>query len=105
MKRFPLLLVALLLAASPALAECVLRQSDAVELPLGPFVDATDGVTAETGLTISQADVRLKKCTAAGDCAAWAQINESTAASHDENGWYEKDFDTTDTNTVGLLQI
>ena len=38
-----------------------LKQSTAATLALGPFVDATDGVTAETGLTISQADVRLSK--------------------------------------------
>jgi hypothetical protein len=104
MKLILSLLCALLLAGSVH-ADCVLRQSDTAELPLGPFVDATDGVTAETALTISQADVRLKKCTAAGDCAAWAQVNESTAAAHEENGWYEKDLDTTDTNTVGILQI
>jgi hypothetical protein len=92
--------------ALPALAaECVLRQSDAIELVIGPFVDATDGVTAETALTITQADVRLKKCTAAGDCAASAQKNEATAASHDENGWYEIDLDATDTDTVGILKI
>jgi hypothetical protein len=105
MKRLVSAVLVALLAASSALADCVLRQSDTAELPLGPFVDATDGVTAETALTISQADVRLKKCTAAGDCAAWAQVNESTAAAHEENGWYEKDIDTTDTNTVGILQI
>lgn len=105
MKQLKALLLALTLIATPALADCVLRQSDAVEIPLGPFVDATDGVTAETGLTISQADVRLKKCTAAGDCAAWAQVNESTSASHEENGWYEKDLNATDTDTVGILQI
>jgi hypothetical protein len=77
-----------------------LRQSTAVDLPLGPFVDAADGFTAEDGLTISQADVRLKK-----NAGAWAQINESTAASHEENGWYEKAFNATDTNTVGHLVV
>jgi hypothetical protein len=99
------LIAALAIGANIAAANCVLRQSDAAELALGPFVDATDGVTAETGLTISQADVRLKKCAAAGDCGAWAQVSESTSASHDENGWYEKDLDTTDTGTVGILYI
>jgi hypothetical protein len=77
-----------------------LRQSTAINLPLGPFVDATDGFTAEDSLTISQADVRLKK----GD-AAWAQVDDDTAATHEENGWYEKEFNATDTNTVGHLKI
>lgn len=77
-----------------------LRQSTAVDIAIGPFVDATDGVTAETGLTISQADVRLKK-----NNGAWAQVNDNTSATHEENGWYEKELDATDTNTVGILLI
>lgn len=77
-----------------------LRQSTAVDIGIGPFVDSTDGVTAETGLTISQADVRLKK-----NNGAWAQVNDATSAAHEENGWYEKELDATDTNTVGILLI
>jgi hypothetical protein len=77
-----------------------LKQSTAVDLAIGPFLNATDGVTAESGLTISQADVRLKK-----NNAAWAQINDNTSATHEENGWYEKEFDATDTNTVGRLVV
>jgi hypothetical protein len=77
-----------------------LRQSTAVDIGIGPFVDATDGVTAETGLTISQADVRLKK-----NNGAWAQVNDNTSATHEENGWYEKELDATDTNTCGILLI
>ena len=45
-----------------------LKQSTAVDIALGPFVDAADGVTPETALTIAQADVRLKK-----NAGAWAQ--------------------------------
>lgn len=77
-----------------------LRQSTAVDLPFGPFVDATDGVTPETGLTISQADVRVKK-----NGGAWAQKNNSSSATHEENGWYEVPFSTTDTDTLGLLTV
>lgn len=77
-----------------------LRQSTAIEIAIGPFLDATDGVTAEPGLTITQADVRLKK-----NGAAWAQANQSSAATYEENGWYEKSLDTTDTNTVGKLLV
>lgn len=77
-----------------------LRQSTAVDVALGPFLDSTDGVTAETALTISQADVRLKK-----NNGAWAQVSDATSATHEENGWYEKELDTTDTNTVGRLLI
>lgn len=77
-----------------------LKQSTAVEIPLGPFVDATDGVTAETGLTISQADVRLKK-----NGGSWAQKNDATSATHEENGYYEVPLNATDTNTLGRLRV
>jgi hypothetical protein len=77
-----------------------LRQSTAVDVPIGPFVDATDGVTAETGLTLSQADIRLKK-----NGGAWAQKNQSSSATHEENGYYECSLDTTDTNTLGLMRL
>ena len=67
---------------------------------LGPFVDDTDGKTAETGLTISQADVRLSK-----NGGNFAQKNESSSSSHDEIGYYICVLDTTDTNTVGELLV
>lgn len=78
----------------------ILRQSTAVDIGIGPFLDETDGKTAETGLTIAQADVRLKK-----NNGAWAQVNDATSATHEENGWYEKELDATDTNTVGILIV
>lgn len=77
-----------------------LKQSTAVDIKLGPFVDATDGVTAETGLTLSQADIRLAK-----NGGAWAQKNQSSSATHEENGWYEVSLDSTDTNTLGILMV
>lgn len=76
------------------------KQSTAVTIVLGPFVDSTDGVTAETGLTISQADVRLSK-----NGGAFAQKNDSNAASHMENGYYSCALNTTDTNTLGSLRV
>lgn len=77
-----------------------LKQSTAVTLKIGPFLDDTDGKTAETGLTISQADVRLSMN--GGDIA---QKNESTACTHDELGIYGCPVDTTDTGTLGRLQL
>jgi len=78
----------------------LLKQSTACTITLGPFLDETDGKTAETGLTISQADVRLRK-----NGGAAAQANESTSATHDENGYYSKPLNTTDTNTAGRLLV
>ena len=36
-----------------------IKQSTASTIKLGPFLDDTDGKTPETGLTISQADIRI----------------------------------------------
>lgn len=77
-----------------------LRQSTAVTVKVGPFLDSGDGVTAEDSLTISQADVRLSKN--GGDIA---QKNESSSATHDELGYYDIALDTTDTNTLGRLVL
>jgi hypothetical protein len=78
----------------------ILKQSTAATIVVGPFLDSTDGVTAETALTISQADVRLSK-----NAAAFAQVGESTSATHMENGYYSKLVNTTDTNTLGRLVV
>lgn len=77
-----------------------LKQSTAITVKLGPFLDDTDGKTAETGLTISQADVRLSKN--GGD---FAQKNDANSATHDENGFYDISLNTTDTNTLGRLLV
>lgn len=77
-----------------------LRQSTSVDVPIGPFLDATDGVTAETALTITQPDIRLKK-----NGGAWAQKNAAQTLTHEENGFYEVTLDATDTNTLGLLRL
>lgn len=77
-----------------------LKQSVAVEVAIGPFLDSGDGITPETALTITQAEVRLKKN--GGD---WAQKSEATSLVHEENGWYRCLLDVTDTNTLGLLVL
>lgn len=77
-----------------------LKQSTAATIKLGPFVDSTDGNTAETGLTLSQADIRLSK-----NGGNIAQKNESSSCTHDELGVYDCALDATDTNTLGRLQV
>jgi len=78
-----------------------LKQSTATTLLAGPFVDETDGKTAETALTISQADCLLWK----EGGTTLAQKNESTSATHRSNGLYTVPVDTTDTNTLGMLVL
>ena len=77
-----------------------LKQSTAATIVLGPFVDSTDGVTAESGLTIAQADVRVSKNT-----GGFAQKNDTGSATHMENGYYSCALNTTDTNTLGRLRV
>jgi hypothetical protein len=82
-----------------------LKQSTAVTVKIGPFVDSSDGVTAETALTIQKADVRLSKN--GGDFGA-ANADQGVAdagAAHDELGYYDISLDTTDTNTLGRLKL
>ena len=78
----------------------ILKQSTAVTVKLGPFLDASDGVTAETSLTISQSDVLLSK-----NFGAFAQKGDTSSATHDAGGWYGVPLSTTDTGTLGPLQI
>lgn len=78
----------------------LLKQSTAVTVKVGPFVDQTDGFTAEDALTIAQADVRLSK-----NGGNMAQKNESTTLAFDEIGMYDCLLDATDTNTLGILTL
>jgi hypothetical protein len=79
----------------------LLKQSTATTIVLGPFLDDTDGVTPETGLTIAQSDVLLWKQGGTGFSAK----NDSTAATHRSNGMYTVPLDTTDTATLGQLVV
>lgn len=77
-----------------------LKQSTSVDVPIGCFVDETDGKTVEGSLTITQPDIRLKK-----NNGNWAQKAAAQTLSHEENGQYEVTLDATDTNTLGLLRL
>ena len=77
-----------------------LKEDTVVDLKLGPFLDDTDGKTAETALTIAQADVQVSK-----NGGAFAQKSETTSATHDADGWYKVPLDATDTNTSGVTTV
>lgn len=77
-----------------------LRANTAVDVLIGPFVDDSDGNTDETGLTITQADIRLSK-----NGQNMAQKNDANACTHDELGMYNCPLDATDTNTEGSLVL
>jgi len=77
-----------------------LKQSTAVTVKIGPFLDDADGKTAETSLSISQSDTRLSKN--GGD---FVQKNDSSGATHDENGYYDIQLSAVDTETAGALRV
>jgi len=78
-----------------------LRQSTASqEVPLGHFVDETDGKTAETALTIANTDIKIWKTGA----TTLANKN-SGGATHISGGIYYAVLDATDTDTIGPLVI
>lgn len=77
-----------------------LKQSTAVDVLLGPFLDETDGKTARTALTITQPDIQLSK-----NGAAQAQKSAAQTLTHDAGGCYPANLSTTDTGTLGLLAV
>lgn len=78
-----------------------LKQSTASqEIPLGYFVDSTDGNTEETALSIANTDIKLWK---AG--ATTLANKNSGGATHISNGVYYAVLDATDTDTLGPLVI
>lgn len=98
MKRFLKLLL-----LSPALmpgflyAACELKADTSGTLVVGPFYDSTDGVTAETGLTIEDGDI------------LWQQPGSTTIAeeagfsdcTHRAGGYYTCPYDNTVVDTEG----
>ena len=75
----------------------ILKQSTAVDVLIGPFVDSTDGYTAETGVSPS---VKLSK-----NGQALAAKNDATTPTSDADGYYNCELDATDTDTVGTLVL
>ena len=78
-----------------------LRQSTAgQEVPLGYFLDSTDGDTEETGLTVANTDIKIWKWGA----TTLANKN-SGGATHISNGIMYCVLDATDSNTLGPMII
>lgn len=75
----------------------ILRQSTAVDVLIGPFVDIIDGATSETGESPS---VKLSK-----NGQGLAAKNDATTPVHDADGYHNCEFDATDTNTVGTMVL
>jgi hypothetical protein len=73
-----------------------LRQSTATTKKIGPFTDATDGVTPETGLAGNGTEISK-------DGGAYA--SGPTLGTHDAEGEYPISLTTSHTDTVGILKV
>jgi len=102
MRRLIPILLILALFCNPTYAGFggFLQANTAVDVTVGPFIDDTDGKTAETGLTITEAEVFLTK-----NGGGYADKSEATSLSHVGLGNYTCKLDTTDTNTEGILTL
>ncbi len=82
-----------------------LKQSTAVAISFGPFVDPTDGVTLVTGAVsaIDNGTTGIKLSKNGG--ALTIRHASVTASSYDAYGNYIVTLDTTDTNTLGTLRV
>lgn len=79
----------------------ILKQSTASqEILLGPFLDDTDGKTAETGLTIANTDIKIWKAGGTSEAS-----KNSGGATHIASGRYYAVLDATDTDTLGSMEI
>lgn len=74
-----------------------LKQSTTVTVKVGPYLDATDGVTEETALTPG---IEVAK-----NGGAFAARSSGTAVSHDAEGYYDVELNATDTGTLGRLRL
>lgn len=78
----------------------LIRQSTAVTILFGPFLDDTDGKTAETALSIAAAEILVGKHN-----SGFTTKNDGTVPTHNSSGWYLVTLNATDTNTVGQVII
>lgn len=83
----------------------LLKQSTSVVVQFGPFVDAGDGVTLESGL-VSALDNGTTGIMLSKNGGTLAVRNATvTASSYDAHGCYKVTLDTTDTGTLGTLRM
>jgi len=76
----------------------ILKQSTSIDIRVGPFVDATDGVTPETGVSLGSADqAEVLKANGASTVA----MGGTFAAVSGADGWYDYTVASGDVDTVG----
>ena len=82
-----------------------LKQSTAVVVSFGPFVDQADGVALETGLVSALDHASTGILLSKNGGALTIRHANVTASTYDAYGNYCVTLDTTDTNTLGTLRM
>lgn len=83
----------------------LLRQSTAVVISFGPFLDPADGVTLVTGLVSALDHASTGIFLSKNGGTLTVRHASVTASSYDAYGNYKVTLDTTDTNTLGTLRM
>ncbi len=83
----------------------LLKQSTAVVIEFGPFLDKTDGVTLETGLVTALDHASTGILLSKNGGTLTIRHATVTASSYDAYGCYKVTLDTTDTGTLGSLRV
>jgi len=78
----------------------LLKMATAYTEKIGPFVDATDGVTVLPSLTIKKANTLLSKNGGALTATHSNQGSGDAGMAYDANGFYAMSLDTTDTGAL-----
>jgi hypothetical protein len=99
-KIVALISILILLNLTLVYAALPLKQSTAANIMIGPFLDSSDGNTVENGLTISFTDVYVSK-----NGLGLSPKNDANAATYNNLGFYECSLNTTDTDTLGRLEV
>ena len=103
-KLFTFFLIAVISTAGAR----VLREDTATQVAIGPFIDGTDFITPETGLTVTAWDCGIVKHADSGMSATSITITASGGsndAAHLDNGIYSLELTATDTSTAGRLTL
>lgn len=80
-----------------------LKQSTAIVVHIGPFVDVTDGFTPEIAVTLSGADEAEVLKHAATTTTSISSLTWTAVTSCD--GWYRLSLGTGETDTLGMLEV
>lgn len=81
-----------------------LKQSAGVTICLGPFVDVTDDVTAESGLDANMDSATGVLISKNGGSLA-VRASGITATAYDDDGYYQVNLTASDTDTLGNLLV